>query len=322
MLQRETGKTFSQASIKSQASKNRFYGNDTIEAALGTLEGVCSAALRELVVMRNPMLATSEQIELVLVWIALQRSRTEAARQASKTAQDKMIRMMLEVQINNDATLAEESKQEMLHSLDDVESDPVQAQLMEMRMAMELAGALSDLTPLMLLNKTNRPFVFGDAPVVFYNGHYRNVQLRGALGFDTPGLMIFFPLSQNVTLALVDGACYGVNRARDHQIQIRDLRDVAALNKLQIHAASTCVYFHDAEFSNYVVQLWREEEKVLKDHAGAVVEAPGFDSATGEPLGDIVHSFQPQLPFRLGLSFLQHDVLNDHRYRFCRRSQR
>lgn len=116
--------------------------------------------------------------------------------------------------------------------------------------------------------------------------------------------------------------CYDIKGVRDFQIQVRDLADISALNKLQLHAASSCVYFHDASVSRYVAQLWADERKLLEQRAGTVIEAPGFDSATGEPLGDIFHSFEPQLPYRLRLSFLRHDVIDDRQYRFSRRSQR
>jgi hypothetical protein len=123
-------------------------------------------------------------------------------------------------------------------------------------------------------------------------------------------------------LALFDGACYALKGARDNQIQIRDLRDVAALNKLQIHAASTCVYFHDAAMERYVTHLWEEEKKSLRDHVGRVIEAPGYHAGTSDALGDILHIFEPQLPYRLRLSFLHHQEVDEREYRYSLRSQR
>jgi len=84
-----------------------------------------------------------------------------------------------------------------LTSLDSVRANPAQAQLVEMNAALESAGRLADLMPVMLINRTVRPFIFGDAPVALYNGYYRDVRHRGVLGFDTPGLMVFLPLSAN-----------------------------------------------------------------------------------------------------------------------------
>jgi hypothetical protein len=50
-----------------------------------------------------------------------------------------------------------------------------------------------------------------------------------------------------------------------------------------------------------------------------VDQAPGFSIETGEGLGQITHSFQPQIPYRLSLSFLKHEVLRDGDPRQLRR---
>jgi hypothetical protein len=278
--------------------------------------------LKKLIELQNPMLADDEQIGTVLAWLALQRARTQAARDSDQPAQDKMLRLWLEVQINNDAALSEEQAQKLRDTLPEIGADPVQSQAIRMKATMEMSGAMGDLAPVMLMNKTNRPFIFGDAPVVFYNAYYRRVIDRGVLGMDTPGLMVLFPLGPKITLALFDSACYNLKSVRNHQIQIRDLRDVAALNKLQIHAASTCVYFHDPTMDRYVIHLWEDEKNSLRDHAGSVIEAPGFHAGTGEDLGDIVHFFEPQLPYRLRLSFLHYQEVDELQYQFSRRSER
>lgn len=322
VLQRSNGRVHTKAPIKGQSCKKLFYGSDAIEEALGIMEGAAAAALKKLIELQNPMMADHEQVEVVLAWIALQRARTQAARQASQPTHDKMLRLWLEVQINNDEILGEEEAERLRESLPDVATNPAHNQAMEMKIAMEVAGSLADLAPVMLVNRTNRPFIFGDAPVVFYNAYYRNVVDRGVLGMDTPGLMVFFPLSPKLTLALLDINQYSVKRVRNNRVYLYDLQDVAALNKLQIHSASTCIYFHEESMSRYVSHLWRDEYKVLSNHQGKVIEAPGFDSATGKPLGDILHTFQPQLPYRLKLSFLRYEEADHMDYQFSRRSER
>jgi len=322
LLNRATGALVRQASIRGQASKSKFYGSQEVEKALGDLEGTCSAALRALLQSRNPAALDDKAIMLVLTWLTLQRSRTIAARHASKPMHDKLLRLYLEMTLAQDTSLSEEERAALQGSFDEVESNPVRDQLMQMQVAMQSADVLADLQPVLLVNRTNRPFIFSDAPVVFYNCLYRKVKLRGVLGADTPGLIVLFPLGPELLLILCDHACYELRRLRNHQIQIRDHRDVRALNKLQIHSAAACVYFHDSQFSNYVAELWREERPSLTRRVATVVEAPGFDADTREPLGEIMHSFEPQLPFALELSFMKHQVLGDTEYQFQRRSDR
>lgn len=320
VLAKATGQLIEKASIKSQASRNNFYGSDEVESALGTIEGACSATLRNLAALENPSQLEESDISNLLVHIALQRSRTMSARTNAQPFQDKMARLFAEMVLSQSTKIDEDQRKLLLENLEDFGAEPVQAHRVQMGVAVEAAGELGDLLPLMLINKTNRPFVFGDAPVVFYNALYRNVRHRGVLGLTTPGLLVIFPLSSTQCLMLVDLNRYKILRAKNNCISLREFRDVAAINKLQLHAASNCVYFSDFQYAQYVSELWRQEQKRFRPHAGAVIEVPGFDAGTGEPLGDIVHGFEPQLPYPFSLSFLQHAVLGDEDYRFSRRA--
>lgn len=308
------------APIKGQASKTWFYGDDTAEKVLGEIEGACSTALRELAALRNPADLSAESVELVLVWLALQRSRTKAARQAGQPMHDKFAQLWAEVQLHNDEDISPETRDLLLDNLDAVGVDPVGAQRLMMSVAVEAASSLEDLTPIFLLNKTNRPFIFGDAPVVLYNSLHRETRHRGVLGFSAAGLMVFLPIGPSKILLLLDAASYRLRRVIENRIQVRDLRDISELNKLQIHAASDCVYFGDFARAPYVAELWRQERARLCQHACEVIQAPSFSVETGEPLGDLVHSFQPQLPYRLSLSFLEHVPRGDRQYPPLRRS--
>lgn len=95
-LIRKAGKLIKSASIGDQASKDWFYGNQTIEQELGKIEGQCATALNALSEQRNPALLDWADANLVLIWIAMQRSRTEAARQGSRESNNILFRLQLE----------------------------------------------------------------------------------------------------------------------------------------------------------------------------------------------------------------------------------
>lgn len=318
-LMRESGRFVPQASIKGQASKAWFYGKGQVEDALCEIEGHCSGAIRELAGQANPANLPPEHIDLVLAHLALQRSRTQAAREAAQPLHDKLMRLFAEMSIANSTELGESEKETLLQELPNFGLDPVAPQALEMSVAMESAHAMADLRPLLLTNRTNRPFIFGDSPVIFYNAHLWNVRLRGVLGMSAPGLMVLMPLSSRCCLLLLDDLAYTVRGANSNRVPVRHLKDVEALNKLQLHAAAECVYFEDAEFRPYVEALWSDERHRLTKHAGMVVQAPGFDASTREPIGDIVHGFQPQLAYRAEFTFVSHAVLGDGDIRLLRR---
>lgn len=310
-LIRSNGRVLPNASIKGQASRTLFYGDAEVEKTLSQIEGICSSALRALDATDDPAALPPERSHEVLTHLALQHSRTQAARQASRPFLDRMMQLWLEVAINKDNETDEESKVTLRKLLPNVEADPVQAQRVAMGIAMKMVPTISDLRPLVLVNKTNRPFIFSDAPVIFYNAACFDVRLRGVLGMASFGLLVLMPLGSNRYLMLVDESAYSVRGVRNNVVAVRELKDVRTLNKLQLHVASNCVYFEDPKFERYVHALWQEESRQLKSHEGRVVQAPSFDARTGEERGEILHGFNPQVPYRAHLSFLSHQRYDD-----------
>ena len=185
----------------------------------------------------------------------------------------------------------EETKEGFRTIAQGLEANPKRYQGMEMSIAIECSKSLVDLLPIILHNRTNLPFIFGDAPVVFTNPYLKNVTLRGVLGAQTPGLIVLYPIGSTHSIMLLDERAYKIKKFRNSILPVRNLIDIAALNKLQIHNASIAVYFSDYQYSRYASELWRQEMVRLIDHRGKVVEAPCVDH-NEEPMGDIVHSFE------------------------------
>lgn len=320
-LLRKSGKVVLKAPIRGQASKPWFYGPAAAEKALNELEGRCNATVQELSAAGTLSALSDEQLEWLLVHLALQRSRTQAAREAGQPFRDKLAQLFVEAAVSNNEEVTEEERAALLDNLSGVTADPVPAQGLEMTVAMQESRTLGDLAPIILENRTNRPFIFGDAPVIFHNARYFDVKLRGVLGMASPGLMVIMPLSSRKCFMLVDPDTYTVKApARDNVIAVRHLNDVAMLNKLQVHAAAECVYFEDSKFSSYVQALWQDERSRLTKHAGMVIQAPGYEIGSGTSMGEVVHGFQPQLDFRASFSFLRHEVSGDSDARPYRRA--
>ena len=234
--------------------------------------------------------------------------------------QDRFLQLYMECEVNNDDALDNETKEEFRKIAQTLEADPKQYQAHGMSIALECAGSLVDLLPIVLHNKTNRPFIFGDSPVVLTNPLLKQISLRGVLGAQTPGLIVLYPLSPRHCVMLIDAAAYKLKKLNSSVHSIRNLRDVALINKLQIHNSASAVYFSDFQYSQYVVELWRQEKTRLIDHIGKVVEAPGIDH-NGEPMGDIIHAFEEQLPLIPKFSFLEYREVPENEYQFTSREE-
>jgi len=316
-LNRKNGKLIEFAPIKGQASKSYFYGEANVEQALSEIEGHFCSALRDLK-NRGAFEGYDHGNYLLLLQnLMLQRSRTMSARRNREEFNNLITKLHLEVGINNDDSLDEDKKEELRQALDFVEANPQAHQGLEMVTAFESAIHLTDLDPHILINKTNRPFVFGDAPVIFTNPYQKRVTHHGVLGAKTPGLLVYYPLSPNSAVLLVDTSVYKVKKRNNSVVRVVSHKDIASLNKLQIHNATNAVYFSEFKYSRYVEELWRQESKKLTDHRGMVVEAPGV-YANGEPMGDIIHTFDRQLPLIPRLSILQYTESSEDTHELSR----
>lgn len=320
LLSVRNGKTIKNAPIKSQCSKDYFYGEKEIEETLEGLENEHREALNKLKSSLNFTELSEDEYCLILQAVLFQRARTLAGREKRKRPQDKLARLYMEVEINNDTSLSEEEKTQQRESLGSLEANPKHYQGLEMIHSIQGVEYIIDMIPLLLINRTNHPFVFSDAPVVAFNNHQMNVKLRGVLGYQTPGLQLFYPLCDKVVLLLLDPAVYEVHGEISLKVEIRNNKDIDQINKLQIHNAFQSVYFSDHKYAEYVKRLWNEERISLIKMEDRFIEAPGYDQ-DGKPIGDIIHVYEPLLPFRLNLSFLKFDVVGDEGYKFARRHE-
>jgi hypothetical protein len=318
VLNRKNGKTIETAPIKGQASKKYYYGDVDTEDRISEIEGHFSKALREIKETNSFEQCTPENYVLLLQNIMLQKSRTVSERKKWKAMEDRMYQLYMECEVNNDDALDEETKEGFRKITQTLEADPKQYQAMGMSIAFECADSLVDLLPVILHNKTNRPFIFGDSPVILTNPLLKQVTLRGVLGTQTLGLIVLYPLSPQHCVMLIDEAAYKIKKFHSSVYSVRNLRDVALINKLQIHNAASAVYFSEHRYSQYATELWRQEKTKLIDHIGKVVEAPGIDH-NGEPMGDIIHSFEEQLPLIPKFSFLEYKEMPESEYQFSRR---
>jgi hypothetical protein len=191
--------------------------------------------------------------------------------------------------------------------------------LQAIEIALDNSVLISDLSAFMLRNHTDYPFLFSDAPVVFYNTLYQRVVSRGVLGYQTPGLQIFYPLDSESTLLLIDAESYRGRFKDSPFVDVTDRSDVSQLNALQLHHSLNTVYFAVPEASEYVLDLWHA-------HKGRIATPKingGWKNGwlvDGKPVDNLFHWFEPQLNFPLKLSFIECDLVADEDFEFRRRN--
>src|SRR5262249_31364694 len=162
--------------------------------------------------------------------------------------------------------------------------------------------------------------VFGDSPVVFCNTYYRNVTTRGVLGYQTPGLQVFFPLDAQIALLLIDDQVYGGKYRDDVVLDIHERSDVSQLNALQLHHSLNAVYFADASDADYVLALWHAHKPTIIQPQARFLKRTDLQVMGESPQGQVVfHGFEPHLNIKLDLSFVRCEPIAAKDYHFRRR---
>jgi len=218
------------APIKSQCSRDYFYGSDThLERAIQTVEGSYASELPGLLKYKNPISPKARAV-LPRFWF-LQYTRTEAASQrtvAMSADADELIR----------------------HQSESFKVEIKQAVLLALDAYAENLDALDDLKIVLSLNRTKIPFITSDDPAIIVNRWLQNNQLvmGPGYGIHAAGLICLLPLSPFVCCILYDGDIYNIPN-ENNWIDIRSNDDVESINNLQYLNCAANLYFNDLSAS-------------------------------------------------------------------------
>ncbi|WP_345988734.1 DUF4238 domain-containing protein [Sulfurimonas sp. HSL1-2] len=320
VLLKDSGKIIENAPIKGQCSKNNFYGSVEIESLFSKIEGRHSAVLKKIQSINSkkefieyatmcdeaPELGLNPDLLELLQAIMFQKSRTEFEAKKHSEMFGQVIKEVflkdMELQVNDEILKYKEFL--------DISTDLTDTVLMTLEIATKRTALISDLGIYILKNKTSTEFIFSDAPVVIYNKYYQNVHLRGVLGLQSPGLMIFYPITPDTCILLLDEAVY---HGASNFVEITNTHDIASINKLQLHHSLNAIYFSENVSPKYIRKLWKQQRHSFRTDKMKVVVASALDHK-GNDMGEVMHSYEPQIPYSLNLSFITSEVRGDKDY--------
>lgn len=220
----ESKKIIKNAAIKHQACKDYFYSKDTtIETFLAEFERRTSEIFIKILKELKLPLKRSEDYFRVLLFISIQYSRTQFARDDILGINHQMV-----------SILGEEFKHFSISKDNWIN--------IKLNPALLCTDALRDLKMKLISNKTSTEFIFSDNPVVFYN-QFLEMKGRSEIGYSSIGLEIFFPLSPLLCLIIYDSHTYHIGKAQSDLIEIFDYKDIHSINNLQVLSATSNLYF-------------------------------------------------------------------------------
>ncbi len=239
------------APLKSQASKDFFYGTDgIIEDSLADIERHLSVVIRKIIDNDSPEL-NREDLYLLKLFIVL----TDFRNPQHILGISKMIVEMRQ-------RLFEEAPN--TENMDELIPIPTHEECVQLALknCLEIVNGIQDLKHKILVNQTNIPFVTSDYPVIKYNQYLEWKRWEHSkTGYGSIGLQIFLPLNHNKLLLLYDTNSYLVGNPNYITHRIKKTEDVDELNLLQFINCIETIYFDERINETYLKEMheWAKE---------------------------------------------------------------
>lgn len=128
-----------------------------------------------------------------------------------------------------------------------------------------LVPELLDLKFKLIRNKTAKPFIISDNPLIMYNQFLekRNWNFMSNSDYGLKGLQMFLPVNDQYVLMIYDSEIYKVGNKKDKIIDMDDEKCIDQLNILQILNSSNIVNFNHCA-SEYYIQTLVDKSKRFK----------------------------------------------------------
>ncbi len=324
LLHRPSGRIIPNAPIKGQCAKHSLYGPTEMERFISQLEGSFSSAIRDAIhTAWNPQDSkmTRDCVFTLRQAVLFQRNRT--IHEVGKSFAMMESSMLEEFKDHLRTAPNINDRERIIKAIEDgtvtLERDDTWLVMMLLSRTFEATVLITDLPVWLIRNHTDLPFLFGDAPIVLYNSHYRNVTSRGVLGLQTPGLQIFFPLDARTMLLMMDGKVYSGRCMDSPIVDVIDRSDVSQLNALQLHHSLISVYFGRERDAEYVCNLWNANSPNIVQSRNVFRVEEGW-LLDGKPVDRIHHDFEPHLNLRLDLSSIECNPIRESEYKFSHRT--
>ncbi len=241
--------------FSNQASKNYFYSQNTeIEKSFSPIEGRFNAVLKKIIETDSFLGMKDLDYLEMLRFISFQYSRTEYSKKRANDFIDKFY--------DNAIKPLMKSNKELMSKVSEEDVDKTRliypaGFLLGIIYALESNILLTDLVPILILNKTKEEFIFSDNPIVFYNLIYRDPS-HSFEGIQSPGLLVFCPISPKHCIFLYDPEYYNIKCDEDNSFNLKNEQDIFNINKLQFHKSLLNIYYKSEESKKVINKLSKE----------------------------------------------------------------
>ncbi len=303
------------ASIKSQACGNFFYGDHLVEGVITEIENYLDPIIGKLISnyrYGDIEISMDEKLK-ILQSIVLQKTRTKNERDANEGAAEKFLLSMFSEHLRHtDGDLYEKFKKfgkgariEFTGYIN-----------MMIKESLDFAWLGLDLG-LALAHSNNGGFIFGDSPSLIYNQYLCNINDRGVNGLQTPGIIMIYPISKNLCLLALDSEIYDLGLS-DDRIRVFDIdeNDLNELNCLQYLYASKCLYYKGDAQRDRITRIVSDCKDTWKPRK---IDVNQYKSDSDSSL--LYHQFERQIEYQAKFSFSKKPPMDRGSYSPMYRSQ-
>lgn len=244
--------------IKPQAQEDYFYGKDgDFEKFLGISEGRVDPIINEIIYNASLPSCGTKSYSFLLHFVMLYNWRTKAS--VDQTGEH--INQHFAEWTKNDPEFEEFRKNNYRIK----HPEPAAFNLAAF---MNSWVVTADLIPYLVLNYTEKEFVFSDNPLVTYNPFMQHRECYWAANsILSKGLTMIFPLSPFHTLLFIDSKFYDVKSTAQNIIPLENKDDIDLLNLLQAISADQNIYFASEHQAKYVETLSKQGQEQKQDKA-------------------------------------------------------
>lgn len=273
---------FDKAKLKTQGSKNFFYGYDgVIEDKLSEIEGILAKIIKNIIETESLPSKESPDHIVLLSFVALTHLRNPAAIKEMKDSQDSIKKRILELDPLTDTKFIPEF-------------DHNEAIKISLSTVPHVVKIMSDLSYKLLLNETSNPFISSDFPIIKYNQFLEEKKWKhGKTGYGNTGLQIFIPINSRMMLVFYDSMIYKVGFKKRKSHQIKNSVDVDNLNILQFVNCFETIFFDEKATEHYIRKLFEISRKYKK--ANQAKSELSYIMMEGEDSEKIVNSGKKNL---------------------------
>lgn len=244
------------AKLKTQGSKSYFYGYDgKIEDALGKIESRISPIIKNIVDADTLPDKNSSAHFTLLTFIVLTHLRSPIALQSIQGMDKEMSRRIeqLSPEIDKEKYIPKMSHQEQV--------------AFALSMVKDIIPILIDLDFKIISNKSTRPFISSDFPIVRYNQFLEQHNWeRGTTGYGTVGLQVFLPLNSNKMLIIYDSGVYKVGFKKRNILELHQDREIDDLNVLQFLNSFETIFFDQHANEEYIRRIHEKSKNFYRAH--------------------------------------------------------